>query len=207
LAVLLLEQANFLILDEPTNHLDIQARETLEQMLNDFDGTILFVSHDRFFMDKIATKLWIVEDGGMQFSLGNYTDYQRALGRRTAQAEASIKAEVSLKKGKTVATPVAEVQTESPADDSLVELTAKGKPKRRTNTDVQKKLAKVERSIAQLEGKLNELNDAMTVATIDQDVDAIGTLGTEFEKVQTDLDSVYAEWEQLTETVMELESV
>jgi ATP-binding cassette subfamily F protein 3 len=60
LAILLLEQANFLILDEPTNHLDIQARETLEQMLNDFDGTILFVSHDRYFMDRIATKLWIV---------------------------------------------------------------------------------------------------------------------------------------------------
>jgi ATP-binding cassette subfamily F protein 3 len=203
LAVLLLEQANFLILDEPTNHLDIQARETLEQMLTDFDGTILFVSHDRFFMDKIATKLWIVEEGGMQFSLGNYTDYQRALGRRAAQAETIARKE------KAAAPPVAEVQTQvagssSPADDPMMELTAKGKPKRRTNTDVQKKLAKVERSIAQLEGKLNELNDAMTVATIDQDVDAISTLGTEFEKVQSDLDGVYAEWEQLTEAAVEL---
>ena len=82
LSVLLLEQANFLILDEPTNHLDIHARETLEQMLNDFDGTILFVSHDRYFMDRIATGLWIVEDESISVEIGNYTDYQRALGRR-----------------------------------------------------------------------------------------------------------------------------
>src|SRR5690606_2668244 len=60
LAVLLLERANFLVLDEPTNHLDINARESLEAMLTEFDGTILFVSHDRFFMDKVATKLWVV---------------------------------------------------------------------------------------------------------------------------------------------------
>src|SRR5690606_21522412 len=56
LAVLLLERANLLVLDEPTNHLDINARESLEAMLTGFDGTILFVSHDRYFMDKVATK-------------------------------------------------------------------------------------------------------------------------------------------------------
>ncbi len=198
LAVLLLEQANFLILDEPTNHLDIQSRETLEQMLNDFDGTILFVSHDRYFMDKVATKLWIMEDKSMTFSLGNYTDYQRALGRRAAAA-----AEPEVSKPVVEAAPDPVVAE----NDPLVEITAKGKPKRRTNTDVQKKLAKVERSISQLEGKLNELNDAMTIATIDQDIDAISTLGTEFEKVQAELDGVYAEWEQLTEASLELEGV
>ncbi|MCO5214874.1 MAG: ABC-F family ATP-binding cassette domain-containing protein [Thermomicrobiales bacterium] len=202
LGVLLLEQANFLILDEPTNHLDIQSRETLEQMLNDFDGTILFVSHDRFFMDKIATKLWIVENGEMSFSLGNYTDYQRQLGRRAATP-------VTTDKPTTTAQSTARVDTtDTPAStDPLVEITSKGKPKRRTNTDVQKRLAKVERSIAQLEGKLNELNDAMTVATIDQDIDAISTLGTEFERVQSELDGVYTEWEELTEAALEMEAV
>ena len=203
LAVLLLEQANFLILDEPTNHLDIQARETLEQMLTDFDGTILFVSHDRFFMDRIATKLWVVEDGGMSFHLGNYTDLQRTLGRRAAaEADAAKKSTPE-----PVAPSLSNNQQAMIDADPTIEITAKGKPKRRSNSNVQKELAKVERSIAQLEGKLNELNDAMTVATIDQDVAAIGTLGTEFEKVQTELDSVYAEWEQLTEAAMELESV
>lgn len=195
LSVLLLEQANFLILDEPTNHLDIQARETLETMLQEFDGTILFVSHDRYFMDKIATKLWIVKDKGIEYSLGNYTDYQRALGRRAALAPEPALAP---------AEPAKQEPVVPAADDPLIEITAKGKPRRRTNTDVQKRLSRVERSIAQLEGKLNELNDAMTVATIDQDVDAITTLGVEFEKVQTDLDEVYAEWERLTEAALEI---
>jgi ATP-binding cassette subfamily F protein 3 len=196
LAVLLLEQANFLILDEPTNHLDIMARESLEEMLSEFDGTILFVSHDRYFMDRIATKLWIVEDGGMSFSLGNYTDYQRQLGRRAAQEKAEAK-EDSRPAPQPVA-PAANGHADGP-----IEITAKGKPKRRTETDVQKKLAKVERSIAQLEGRLNEINDAIAVATVDQDLDAIGALGEEYEKVQAELDSVYAEWETLQGQVEE----
>ncbi len=189
LAILLLEQANFLILDEPTNHLDIQARETLEQMLNDFDGTILFVSHDRYFMDRIATKLWIVEDGGITFSLGNYTDYQRHLGRRAQQAAAEAKQETKPQK----------------LPDPVDEMTAsRGKPRRRSESDVQKRLAKVERSISQLEGRLNELNDGLSIATIDQDVAAISKLGEEFEKVQTELDGAYAEWESISHHAQEL---
>jgi len=187
LAVLLLEQANFLILDEPTNHLDIHARETLEEMLNDFEGTILFVSHDRYFMDRIATRLWVVEEGGMTFALGNYTDYQRQLGRRgAAQPDAEPKADPA--------------PAPQPEPETTIAFNAKGKPRRRTDADLQKQLAKVERSIAQLEGRLNELSDALTVATIDQDVDAIARLGAEFEKAQTELDGAYAEWETVSQS-------
>ena len=87
LAVLLLQQANFLILDEPTNHLDINARETLEEMLSGFDGTILFVSHDRYFIDQIATRIWAIGEGELTSHLGNYTDFQRGLGRRQELAK------------------------------------------------------------------------------------------------------------------------
>jgi ATP-binding cassette subfamily F protein 3 len=196
LAVLLLEQANFLILDEPTNHLDIMARESLEEMLSEFDGTILFVSHDRYFMDRIATKLWIVEEGGVSFSLGNYTDYQRQLGRRAAEATQAAREEI---KAQTKA-----VEVEVAPSESLNGVTAKGKPRRRSESDVQKKLAKVERSISQLEGRLNEINDAIAIATADQDLDAIGTLGEEYEKVQAELDDVYGDWETITAQVEEL---
>lgn len=192
LAVLLLEQANFLILDEPTNHLDIQARETLEEMLNAFDGTIIFVSHDRFFMDKVATKLWIVEDGHMSFALGNYTDYQRQLGRRAQMEAEQAKAKADPK-------PV-----KAPDPVETMTVSAKGKPRRRTEGDTQKRLAKVERAISELEGRLNELNDGITIATIDQDLDAIARLGSEFEKVQAELDSVYAEWETISQHAQEL---
>lgn len=70
------ENSNLLILDEPTNHLDADTRETLEKALNDYQGAILFISHDRYFVNKLATKIWIIEDGELSISYGNYEDYQ-----------------------------------------------------------------------------------------------------------------------------------
>jgi ATP-binding cassette subfamily F protein 3 len=175
LAVLLLQNANFLILDEPTNHLDISARETLEELLRQFDGTVLFVSHDRFFTDRIATKIWAVGDGQLTEYLGNYTDYQRALGRR--QEPAPVKAPE----------PVA-VEAPKPVE----------RRPHQSASRLQKSLTGVERDIAKLEGKLNELSDALAIASIEADVDALARLGTEFERVQTDLDAAYQRWEELS---------
>src|SRR5438034_3050632 len=77
LAKLMLDDAGLLLLDEPTNHLDIPAQEMLEEALQDFEGTIVFVSHDRYFIDAIATRLWSVENGAMTQHLGNYSDLER----------------------------------------------------------------------------------------------------------------------------------
>ena len=173
LAMLLLQQSNFLILDEPTNHLDISSRETLEELLAGFDGTILFVSHDRYFMDRIATKIWAVEDGGIAQNLGNYTDYQRVLGRREEAAKPEPE-------------PVKAIAAE-PAREQ--------RPRPVSDAKLQKVLAQNERDIARLEGKLNELSDAMTVAGIDGDQEAVARLGEEYERVQVDLEGVYAKWE------------
>jgi ATP-binding cassette subfamily F protein 3 len=189
LAVLLLERANFLILDEPTNHLDIHARETLEELLNEFEGTILFVSHDRYFMDRIATKLWIVENETISTALGNYTDYQRSLGRREAAAT-----EPEPEPGPSPAAPAPEV---SPNGADVV-VTAKGKPRRLNDAALQKELGQVERQISRLEGRLNEISDALAVASIDEDVEAVGRLGGEYEKVQAELDDAYQRWEAVS---------
>jgi ATPase subunit of ABC transporter with duplicated ATPase domains len=145
-------------------------------------------------MDRIATKLWHVENGTITTSLGNYTDYQRQLGRRAQMEAAAAKAEEK------PAPQPARVEIEA-ADHAI---TAKGKPRRRTEADVQKRLAKVERSISQLEGRLNELNDAISIATIDQDMAAIATLGQEFENVQQELDGAYAEWEAISHAAGEV---
>ena len=75
LAQLTLSASNLLVLDEPTNHLDIDAREALEAVLREYDGSILFVSHDRYFIDALADKLWIIGDGCLTEYLGNYSDY------------------------------------------------------------------------------------------------------------------------------------
>ena len=185
LAVLLLERANFLVLDEPTNHLDINARESLEAMLTEFDGTILFVSHDRFFMDKVATKLWVVEDGSISVELGNYTDYHRRLDAAAAPApDPEPEPE-----------PVATPEPESPG----VVITSKGKPRRKSTADLEKRLAKIEREIAQMEGKVNDVADALAIASADHDVDAVARLGEEYERLQGALDEVYQRWEAITQ--------
>ncbi|MFZ3233407.1 MAG: hypothetical protein WA194_08005 [Patescibacteria group bacterium] len=71
-----LRPSNFLVLDEPTNHLDYDSREALEKTLKEYPGTILFISHDRYFVNKVSTHLWIVEDGELTLSYGNYADYR-----------------------------------------------------------------------------------------------------------------------------------
>src|SRR5437868_4716434 len=81
LAKLMLDDAGLLMLDEPTNHLDIPAQEMLEDALNDYEGTIVFVSHDRYFIDDVATRLWVVEQGAVSMHLGNYSDRERARQR------------------------------------------------------------------------------------------------------------------------------
>jgi ATP-binding cassette subfamily F protein 3 len=77
LAKLMLDDAGLLLLDEPTNHLDIPAQEMLEDALNDYEGTIVFVSHDRYFIDAIATRLWVIEHGEVSMHLGTYSDLER----------------------------------------------------------------------------------------------------------------------------------
>lgn len=71
-----LRPSNVLVLDEPTNHLDYDSRESLEKALKEYPGTILFISHDRYFVNKVSSHLWIVEDGELTLSYGNYVDYR-----------------------------------------------------------------------------------------------------------------------------------
>lgn len=178
LACLLLQQANFLVLDEPTNHLDIHTRETLEEMLREFDGTVLFVSHDRFFIDQVATRVWAVQDGVVKPYLGQYTDYQRQLAKKSEPPKPE---------------PVA----------SVVESKPQTAPRRVRGGEAQaqKALNQAERDIAKLEGRLNELSDALAVASIDADLGALERLGAEYAKVQDDLEDAYSRWEELTAQV------
>jgi ATP-binding cassette subfamily F protein 3 len=181
LACLLLQQANFLVLDEPTNHLDIHTRETLEEMLRQFDGTVLFVSHDRFFIDRIATKVWAIEEGEIRRYLGNYTDYQRQLRKPGGPAEPD--------------------PTPPPAPVAASPEPAKANNGRRPGVSinaVQKSLSQAERDIARLEARLNELSDALAVAGIDADVAALERLGAEYARAQDELEAAYARWEELS---------
>jgi ATP-binding cassette subfamily F protein 3 len=190
LALLTLSGANFLILDEPTNHLDIAARESLEEVLAEFAGTILFVSHDRYFIDRIATELWVIEDGRLTTHLGNYTDYVERRQRQTVEA------------------PSSESRVPRPADAPPEPRTPEfgGREKQRALRDQQRRLAAVEVEIDRLEKRLNQLTHDLGVATADQDVAALARLGSAYQETQTRLDAAYVEWTTLSEAVMQAEA-
>ncbi|HMM43704.1 MAG TPA: ABC-F family ATP-binding cassette domain-containing protein, partial [Thermomicrobiales bacterium] len=198
---LTLERANFQILDEPTNHLDIGAREALEEVLDGYDGTMLFVSHDRYFIDRIANRVWNIEDGDIATYLGNYTDMQR---HRAARQEAP----------NTIAPPAAPVRhaaTPEPATPAAVEATPQPRTSSRQNEralrDVQKRLSSAEREVGRLEARLNDVSDELTRASIDQDTDAVARLGAEYERLQSQLEDAYAAWSDATAALDALQTV
>ncbi len=96
-AILMLEHGNVLLLDEPTNHLDLTTKEILEQALSEFDGTILFVSHDRYLLERLADQLFVLEDGALTPFKGKFSAYQEQIRRRT-EAEQAAAAEEKQRK-------------------------------------------------------------------------------------------------------------
>jgi ATP-binding cassette, subfamily F, member 3 len=181
LACLLVEGANLLILDEPTNHLDIQSRETLEEMLTAYDGTVVFVSHDRFFIDRVATGVWDIAEGKLVPYLGNYSDVVRQKSKLSAPAPAPPRA---------VPTPAAKPEARTVQA-----------PMRRSGqaseSRLQKQLASAERDISRLEARLNDLSDAIAIAGIDDDRERLERLGTDYADAEGQLDGAYQLWEEL----------
>ncbi len=179
LARLLVDGANVLILDEPTNHLDIQSRETLEEMLTAYDGTVVFVSHDRFFIDRVATRVWDINEGRLVPYLGNYSDAARQKAKLSAPDPAPPRSAPA---------PVAKVPVER-------------SPLRRSGqlseSRLQKQLAFAERDISRLEARLNDLSDAIAIAGVDGQRERLESLGVEYADAEQQLDGAYRLWEEL----------
>src|SRR5947199_6638308 len=138
LAKLTLQGSNFLILDEPTNHLDLTSRPFLEEVLAEFEGTLLFVSHDRYFIDRLATKVWVIEDGVLIPYMGNYTEYRTR--KQALVLEVPISARVESGNAGTTTTKAA-----VPA--SRVKGRKSSKVKMRTLEDVESEIEKAEERV------------------------------------------------------------
>src|SRR6266849_747902 len=136
LALLTLQGSNFLVLDEPTNHLDLQSRQFLEEVLGEFEGTLLFVSHDRYFIDSLASKVWVIEDGVLIPYMGNYTEYRTR--KQPIVLEVPISARAKSGNAGTTTTTKAAV----PA--SRVKGKKSSKVKTRTLEDVESEIEKAE---------------------------------------------------------------
>ncbi len=179
LAILALQGANFLLLDEPTNHLDIPSQELLEQVLHDFEGTILFVSHDRFFIDALATQVWVVEDGQLRVYEGNYSAYQEQAEEEKGKARKSLATE----------------GRQRPFQQQEVER----RRAERAARQLQERRAELEDEIHQLETTLASLTRELELASRLQRVDRVYDLGREYESVQEQLQFRLDEWARMAE--------
>ncbi|MBC7232731.1 MAG: ATP-binding cassette domain-containing protein [Chloroflexi bacterium] len=174
LAMLALQGANFLLLDEPTNQLDIPSQELLEQVLQNFEGTILFVSHDRYFIDAVATQLWIVENGVLRVYTGNYTACLEQLEKEKAKMEATVAAGERKSRSRQVDHELQRAQT----------LARQREEKR----------AELEEQIQQLELRLSLLTHELELASRAQRVDRVYDLGREYAELQEELQRRLEEW-------------
>jgi ATP-binding cassette subfamily F protein 3 len=179
LAKLTLQGSNLMILDEPTNHLDLQSRQFLEEVLGEFEGTLLFVSHDRYFIDSLATKVWAIEDNILHSYSGNYTEYRARKQQIVAKAVAT-KSAINTQVG---------AKSASPARSSGKK---GGKVKVRTLEDV-------ERDVEKAEERLKGIEDALAEAALQADAEQLTHLSTEHEQAKAYIDELLVEWEQLAD--------
>ncbi|MET3291716.1 UNVERIFIED_CONTAM: ATP-binding cassette subfamily F protein 3 [Brevibacillus sp. OAP136] len=185
LAKLLLKQANFLIFDEPTNHLDILSKEVLENALYDYPGTILFVSHDRYFLNKIATRVLELSPEGVTSYLGNY-DYFVEKKQELAEIAAEQAAANAAKRG---------ASTE-PVEKSSYE---QDKDAKRRERQRQKRLEEIEATIMQCEETIARLESELCLPEVYSDHVQAQQRNDQIQQAKTQIESLYEEWQELSE--------
>ena len=186
LAILLLRPANLLLLDEPTNHLDLLSKEVLLDALQGYAGTLVFVSHDRYFVDALATRIIEVGQGRVTSYHGNYEDYLRAKEREGELGISSQRVE------QRADVPVA-VENDREAELSYAER----KAQRRQQQRLEKALAESEAQIEKLEAEKIELEERMADPQLYQDQDAWHQATARYEELKEVLAAAYARWEEL----------
>ena len=181
LAKLSMENNNFLILDEPTNHLDIDSKEVLENALIDFDGTLLFVSHDRYFINRVATQVLELSEEGSTLYLGDYDYYLE----KKAELEA-----------------LAAAQAEAVPVSSMEEVASNDYHMQKQN---QKELRKITRRIEQLEAEMEELDQKIQAITetmhSTNDAEDLVQLQSELDQLTIQQEAIMEEWAELSEQV------
>lgn len=193
LTVLSLEKDNFLLMDEPTNHLDIEAKEVLEEALDNYDGTLLFVSHDRYFINELANKIISVRDGHAKIYNGNYSYY---LDEKAKQAAAAQEAEAQ--KAETETTPAA---SQNKGKLSYQEQKARDSQKRKLERAVSDAEAKIEK----LEAEEKEIQTEMANPEIAASFENLGPLQEKLSAVQKQLDQANNDWENALDALDEFE--
>lgn len=191
LAKLMLSNANFLILDEPTNHLDITSKEILEQALNDYEGTVLYVSHDRYFVNQTATRILDLYNKQFYSFAGNY-DYYLEKKDVVEQPSGAVQPN-----GQTTTAGANTDAAESASDSKLS--WQQQKEEQALKRKKENQLRKCEDEIAALEDEIAQLNEQMADPAIATDVAKLQELSKKQTALQETLEQRYEEWEELSE--------
>lgn len=202
IAKLALNHDNFLVLDEPTNHLDIDSKEVLENSLIDYEGTLLFVSHDRYFINRLANKVLEIADDGVTLYLGDYDYY---LHKKEELYEQQKARELEANGG----------ENPDEATDTSANMSnwADRKEFKREVRRIEREIAEVEQTIEQLEAELENLTDEMNqLSTMDSSnangfsadqALALNELSNTFDQKNDALDATLEKWEQLNVDLLE----
>ncbi|WP_205503312.1 ribosomal protection-like ABC-F family protein [Rufibacter psychrotolerans] len=190
LAKTLISEANFLLLDEPTNHLDMQSVNILIQALQQFEGTFVVISHDRYFVESVANKIWYIENHELKEYPGTYHEYEYWMEQREKDAKRNPVAAVTPAKAQPKPKPTANQQQE--LEQEL----------KRAN----QKLKQVEGLVNELESKLKSCENKLALPATYADPGALEEATQQFNKIKAQLDKEQAAWEQLMEQVDELEN-
>jgi ATP-binding cassette subfamily F protein 3 len=176
LTKLVLDNNNFLLLDEPTNHLDMSSREELERALMEFPGTILMISHDRYFLNKLANRVIAMESGDITEYLGNYDDYVNKKRELAAQADQRDKEKENISK-------------------TLVrEERRRQRMERERAREEKEKLENLEGQIHQMEDEIKELEALMADPDLYDDVDRMLDVQQRYAQVKEELEELYSRW-------------
>lgn len=192
LSKLMLRGANMLILDEPTNHLDLVSREVLEAALMDFEGTLLFISHDRYFLNKMAERVLELHPEGIDQYLGNYDDYIA----KKQELEAIAAEEAELAAAKLARSAV----SEAPATEKGTALSYEAdKQAKREERNRQRRIAELEEKIAALEEAIADIEHEMTRPEVFQDYMALQEHEGKLKDKKDQLTDLFSEWEKLAD--------
>lgn len=188
LARLMLQRSNFLVLDEPTNHLDVYSKEILEKVLQDFPGTILFVSHDRYFLNKTATRTLELTPQGIFDYPGNYDYY---LQRKDANQSCAANGAGDARAGR------------DDREDEIKSNYQLQKEIKRKQEKIRRRIDKLEADIAAAEKTAEVLEREMMLPEVYQHVELLLDKNTRLEEIKSELEKYYAEWVELTESAPE----
>ena len=209
-----------MILDEPTNHLDIPTRETVEQALQQFEGTLLIISHDRYLLDAVAKRIVVLDNGGIEEFHGNYSYYKEKMLERSVLAAQQLEAEQTNQnnmssntavKGDTPKDTAGNADSDVDVLQGTLEMTMTTEqeighsepisiPKKKTNSFMlEKELAKVESDIARYEATVKMYTVQLQDPSIQGDISEYERLSQELANTISQLEALYERWEDLSE--------